>query len=61
MNAGIAVVPGSAFGKDFTGYARLSFSTLAAPVISHRRRENWNVIAPPPSLELCFGAPHTFL
>lgn len=34
MNAGIAVVPGSAFGSTFTGYARLSFSTLSAKVIA---------------------------
>lgn len=33
MSKGIAVVPGSAFGKTFAGYARLSFSTLAANVI----------------------------
>ena len=30
----LAVVPGSAFGSDFTGYARLSFSTLSAKVIA---------------------------
>jgi aspartate/methionine/tyrosine aminotransferase len=30
INAGIAVVPGSAFGEMFTGHARLSFSTLTA-------------------------------
>jgi aspartate/methionine/tyrosine aminotransferase len=34
MQAGIAVVPGSAFGADFTGYARLSFSTLPADLIA---------------------------
>jgi len=28
MKNGIAVVPGSAFGSEFTGYVRLSFSTL---------------------------------
>ncbi len=34
IQSGIAVVPGSAFGADFTGYARLSFSTLPADVIA---------------------------
>jgi aspartate aminotransferase len=34
MDAGIAVVPGSAFGADFAGYARLSFSTLEPAVIA---------------------------
>lgn len=34
MTAGIAVVPGSAFGKSFSGYVRLSFSTLAPEVIA---------------------------
>jgi aspartate aminotransferase len=33
MTAGIAVVPGSAFGRDFAGYARLSFSTLPVKLI----------------------------
>jgi aspartate/methionine/tyrosine aminotransferase len=33
MNSGIAVVPGSAFGRSCTGYARLSFSTLPVNVI----------------------------
>lgn len=33
LEQGIAVVPGSAFGADFVGYARLSFSTLSAPVV----------------------------
>lgn len=30
LSEGIAIVPGSAFGEDFEGYARLSFSTLDA-------------------------------
>jgi len=34
MTNGIAVVPGSAFGKSFAGYARLSFSTLTPDVIA---------------------------
>lgn len=38
MSAGIAVVPGSAFGGDFTGYARLSFSTLPVKQIEEGAR-----------------------
>lgn len=34
MENGIAVVPGSAFGKEFTGYIRLSFSTLNNELIA---------------------------
>jgi aspartate/methionine/tyrosine aminotransferase len=34
MDHGIAVVPGSAFGASFVGWARLSFSTLPAGVIA---------------------------
>lgn len=33
MKNGIAVVPGSAFGEDFKGYVRLSFSTLNTEII----------------------------
>lgn len=33
MQNGIAVVPGSAFGADFAGYVRLSFSTLKTDLI----------------------------
>lgn len=33
LHNGIAVVPGSAFGESFVGWARLSFSTLTPPVI----------------------------
>lgn len=33
MNNGIAVVPGSAFGADFAGYVRLSFSALNTKLI----------------------------
>jgi len=33
MNSGIAVVPGSAFGRSCAGYARLSFSTLPVNLI----------------------------
>lgn len=47
MNSGIAVVPGSAFGKDFTGYARLSFSTLAAPVIAEGAKRFNKVVLDP--------------
>lgn len=38
MAAGIAVVPGSAFGRDFTGWARLSFSTLPVEQIAQGAR-----------------------
>ncbi|MGD9690571.1 MAG: pyridoxal phosphate-dependent aminotransferase [Phycisphaerales bacterium] len=34
LENGVAVVPGSAFGSDFTGYARLSFSTLPANIVA---------------------------
>lgn len=34
MDNGIAVVPGSAFGRDFAGYIRLSFSTLNKHLIA---------------------------
>jgi aspartate aminotransferase len=44
MQAGIAVVPGSAFGADFTGYARLSFSTLPAKQIEEGARR-FNAVA----------------
>jgi aspartate aminotransferase len=33
MDNGVAVVPGSAFGDDFAGYIRLSFSTLSEELI----------------------------
>ncbi|MGE3108469.1 MAG: pyridoxal phosphate-dependent aminotransferase [Phycisphaerales bacterium] len=38
LSAGIAVVPGSAFGKSFAGYVRLSFSTLEPAVIAQGAR-----------------------
>jgi aspartate aminotransferase len=38
LAAGIAVVPGSAFGESFAGYARLSFSTLSAPAVADGAR-----------------------
>jgi aspartate/methionine/tyrosine aminotransferase len=38
LAAGIAVVPGSAFGESFAGYARLSFSTLSATAVSDGAR-----------------------
>jgi aspartate/methionine/tyrosine aminotransferase len=34
LEQGVAVVPGSAFGADFTGWARLSFSTLPGKVVA---------------------------
>ena len=34
LERGIAVVPGSAFGETFAGYARLSFSTLTGPAVA---------------------------
>lgn len=47
MDHGIAVVPGSAFGRDFTGYARLSFSTLGTKQIAEgARRFNKVVLGP---------------
>jgi aspartate aminotransferase len=36
--AGVAVVPGSAFGSDFAGYARLSYSTLSPAAITDGAR-----------------------
>ena len=33
MENGIAIVPGSAFGKDYVGHIRLSFSTLEESLI----------------------------
>jgi len=38
LQHGIAVVPGSAFGRSFTGYARLSFSTLPVAQIEEGAR-----------------------
>jgi aspartate aminotransferase len=38
FNAGVAVVPGSAFGEGFAGYARLSFSTMPGPQITDGAR-----------------------
>jgi aspartate/methionine/tyrosine aminotransferase len=44
MTAGIAVVPGSAFGVAFTGYARLSFSTLPVAQIEEGARRFNSVV-----------------
>ncbi len=41
MRNGIAIVPGSAFGRDYSGYIRLSFSTLDCGLIEEGvRRTN---------------------
>jgi aspartate aminotransferase len=38
LAAGVAVVPGSAFGEGFAGYARLSFSTMPAAQVADGAR-----------------------
>lgn len=45
IEEGVAVTPGSAFGKDFSGYARISISTLGKELIIERIKRIKNFLS----------------